>query len=72
MDCQTTTMDNVNRKDHVWRRVRDGWKCVLCGAVACATHPPEYPTPKDWMPDRYAKLTQTERDMCQAVYPAVF
>lgn len=61
---QTPHLRNPNRADHVWLYYidRNRWKCVLCGAIC--VHPPKYPTPPDWMPDRYEKLTEEEQVMC--------
>jgi len=53
-----------DRKDHLWAKVPDGpgFKCVLCGAVT-PTRPPSYPTPGDWMPARYERLTDQDRSL---------
>lgn len=58
----------IDRKEHVWQATKDGWwKCVLCGAIT--RQPPEYPTPKGWMPERFEKLTEAERCLCPSPNP---
>lgn len=63
---QTIKTKNNDRKDHVWKSVMveegDAWKCVLCGAITIGKLPPSHPTPETWMPLRYEKLTNTERE----------
>ena len=54
----------VTRTDCIWREIRSAgaeplWRCVLCGAVC--HQPPDFPTPKDWLPLRYDKLTAEDR-----------
>lgn len=51
---------SLNRSDHVWMEQRGGYKCCLCGAICVI--PPDYPTPHDWMPNKYEQLTRDERD----------
>lgn len=59
MQFQTTKTRNANRKDHIWLwRGRD-YICCLCGAID--TDPPGYPTPKDYLPTTYVRLTDEER-----------
>jgi len=67
MPPQKVRDKKVDRKDHVWypckSKERDtDWICVLCGAV-CATMPP-YPTPQEWMPLRYDRLTVEVKALC--------
>lgn len=47
--------------DHVWFETgfEGNYKCCLCGAVAKL--PPPYPTPEDWVPERYERLLLSER-----------
>ena len=47
--------------DHVWLwlKGRGVWKCGTCGAVT-AKRPP-VPTPPDWMPEVYERLTKEDR-----------
>ena len=53
-----------DKSDHIWTRVKnDGCKCVLCGAATSV--PPDYPTPKDWMPKSFEPLTEEERDLAR-------
>lgn len=51
-----------NRTDHVWFKTNGVFKCCLCGAVT--RRPPHYPTPPDWSPLRYERLTDDERALC--------
>ncbi len=62
-EFQTTTTPRPVRSDHVWF-LKDGilHKCCLCGAVT--QKPPLYPTPEEWLPDRYEVLTDKERELC--------
>jgi hypothetical protein len=60
MPIQLVGVEGIDRKDHVWTRRGVCWKCVLCGATTFSD-PPEYPTPEDWTPRRYEKLTESER-----------
>lgn len=67
---QTTQHKQADRKDHVWRRLNGGkgrgdgmkFKCLLCGAVTPAT-PPDYPTPRHWLPAAFEPLTAEEREL---------
>lgn len=60
---QSPKSKELDRTEHVWSKaVRGYFKCVLCGAVT--DHPPQRPTPEDWYPDRYEKLTAKERALC--------
>lgn len=64
-EAYQTVKDRVpKRSDHVWFRLKDRWKCVLCGAVT-TTAPPAFPTPKEWEPNGgYEKLTDDEKALC--------
>jgi hypothetical protein len=59
---QRTGDVKVKRSDHVWFSRKDGFLCVLCGALC--SKPPAFPTPAEWMPDRYEALTKEERALC--------
>lgn len=60
MPTQTVNSQRpLDRTDHVWLRRRGGYKCVLCGGIT--SRPPQYPTPKDWVPTRYEPLDDEER-----------
>ena len=54
----------LDRKDHIWCRVEGKWVCGLCGAFVRMT-PPDYPTPREWMPERFVALTDAERKQCE-------
>lgn len=45
--------------EHHWFTTEKGVKCALCGAVA-RERPPS-PTPEEWTPERYERLTDDER-----------
>lgn len=66
----------TDRKDHVWIKLppKEGkaafWKCCLCGAITDASRPPAYPTPREWLPLRFAALTEFERDQDPLYGPA--
>ncbi len=62
MRYQTVTTRSPNRADHVWLIKPTGARCVLCGAVC--DKPPLFPTPVDWLPDRYELLTPEDRKLC--------
>lgn len=61
---QTPKSRKLDRADHVWTTHygRSGWICCLCGALT--TRPPDYPTPGDWLPTEFVKLTDAERALC--------
>ena len=61
MSYQTPKTVKPSRSDHIWVRVDKLFKCVLCGGVTRS--PPDFPTPREWMPDRYYPLTPDERSM---------
>ena len=63
MAFQKPNSRHPDRKDHIWFRTGEVWKCCLCGAVT-ASKPPDYPTPEDWMPLYYQGLTDKERQLC--------
>ncbi len=49
----------IDRAYHVWKRHKDKtWKCVICGGVV------KIPTVNE-LPDRYEKLTEDEKALCQ-------
>lgn len=52
----------VDRKDHIWFKQDNIFKCCLCGATTGV--PPNYPTPPDWVPKTFQLLTAEERLMC--------
>jgi hypothetical protein len=55
----------LNRAEHVWTKRRGGqWVCVLCGAVIKDGIPPNVPTPVEWMPDLYVRLSDEDRARC--------
>jgi hypothetical protein len=56
----TLTFD---RKDHIWYKREKDFKCILCGGI-CRIRP-FYPTPQEWMPDTYEKVTAKEKAMCR-------
>lgn len=57
---QQPTRKQVNRADHVWYKRPDGtYKCCLCGGVTLL--PPHYPTPDDWLPERYEVVEEADR-----------
>jgi len=58
---QTPNTKDYYRGDHIWYKTCNGWKCCLCGAVT--SDPPAYPTDNRWLPDRYDKLTNKEREL---------
>ena len=58
---QSPTDRRVGRGDHCWFPHDAGFKCVLCGAVILSGTPPPCPTPKDFLPDTYERLTSGER-----------
>lgn len=60
---QTVKSRKPDRKDHVWLRLANRWKCVLCGGLT-ANVPPAYPTPATWRPDDYEVVTEEERALC--------
>lgn len=61
---QTPKTKKADRKDHIWVKMLEGyWKCVLCGGVTRGQNPPEYPTPRDWYPERYDELCDEERQL---------
>lgn len=60
MPYQNVNMKRPSRKDHVWIKYDECFKCCLCGAVSKRV-PPNCPTPSDWMPDTYEPLTEQER-----------
>ena len=55
-----------DRKDHIWIKLGDAYKCALCGAVTRKL--PPFPTPLVWLPERYEKLTPEEREMAPFKY----
>jgi hypothetical protein len=59
---QTVKAKMVDRADHVWAKTQGGrYKCMTCGAITQS--PPAYPTPDDWRPERYERLTAGEREL---------
>lgn len=65
MPPQMPTDLEIDRKDHVWierQGKRPRFKCVLCGAVT--DKPPDSPTPQNWNPQWYEKLTPQDRTAC--------
>ena len=50
----------VDYSEHLWQAQPERWKCLTCGAIT-KTIPPEVPTPVDWLPERYEKVTKDER-----------
>jgi hypothetical protein len=48
-------------------RCKGRWKCGLCGALTNV--PPVYPTPVDWLPVDYEKLTEEERELAGPYVP---
>lgn len=60
---QQPSDQSIDRSDHVWLKTgRYESKCVLCGGV-CKNPPPPYPTPDDYNPLRYEKLTVEEKSI---------
>ena len=62
-----------SRMDHVWFKAgfeEAYYKCCLCGAVAKT--PPPYPTPADWLPERYERLLPSERALLPYVSGRTF
>ena len=59
---QTVNHKILDRKDHIWLRKGDYFKCVSCGAVT--TKPPDYPTDPSWMAGKYEKVTEQDRKAC--------
>lgn len=53
----------ADRKDHLWHLRGNSYLCLLCGAVTMK--PPSYPTPNNWMPDKYEALTDEDRELAR-------
>jgi hypothetical protein len=62
--AQLATVPDAHRTDHVWFQSGTRWKCCICGAITLAEQPPDHPTPEDWLPHTYEKLTEFERCLC--------
>jgi hypothetical protein len=64
MGFQSVLEKRLVRSDHAWHsEARRGLhKCCLCGAITHET-PPDFPTDKTWMPERYEKLTEEDREL---------
>jgi hypothetical protein len=66
MAIQLVGQPVLDRTDHVWKRTKAGYKCLLCGGVT-RDEPPEYPTDPGFAPDRYDPLTEKERSLVPPV-----
>ena len=62
---QTPRDKSHDRSDHIWFLQSGGggvtYKCCLCGGLTL--NPPNYPTPKHWLPTEFEDLTDAERQL---------
>ena len=63
MAVQDFSLLKPDKTDHIWYldKKRMICKCCTCGAVC--KQPPNYPTPKTWMPDHFEPLEEWERNL---------